>query len=374
MQFRKSPVFPAAYNCIKSTSQDSDSQHLHSLFHISPCPLPSEAVALYSSVKAAEDIAWHPFPCTAVFLGFFLPAWGSRMSHSQLCADLPELMIPLSFRPRESGFPGAGCGHRFLTMQHSSVRIGEIDDFWGISYCFLFTLAFVCKPRNALCVSLTLPSQAFRATGTVLTSPQVPVCHSWCDVASGLMSGCLQVKDSARSPSGLNLDVGPSLSSPVLSASPWYLKEGPSPSEGTKAVWSSLQPLSPRATEIPHKSLPPLLSLQISYLYKHFLDCLSSHTAPELEHNSTEQITELGDLCGLRAGLQVVFVPIKQWEQGKTNVAVNVITKPMSRGWQKWSSLLLCICVSTPVYRLMTNETKLNVLLNYSIPGVTLLA
>lgn len=51
------------------------------------------------------------------------------MSHSQLCADLLELMIPLSFRPRESGFPGAGCGHRFLTLQRSTVRIGEIDDF-----------------------------------------------------------------------------------------------------------------------------------------------------------------------------------------------------------------------------------------------------
>lgn len=230
-------------------------------------------------------------------------------------------MIPLSLRPRESGFPGAGCGHRFLTLQHSSVRIGEIDDFWGISYCFLFALAFVCKPRNALCVSLTLPSQDFRATGKVLTSPQGLVCHSWCDIPPVLMWGCLQVKDSARSPSGLNLAMhtGPNLSSLVLGTSPWYLEAGQSPSKGTEAVRSCSLLCSPWAPELleshtNHSLHPHPSSLQVSYLYKHFLDCLGSHSAPELEHNSTGQITELGDLCGLWVGLQVVFVPIKQWE------------------------------------------------------------
>lgn len=194
-----------------------------------------------------------------------------RFPHVSFPADMLELMVPLSFRPRESGFPGAGCGHRFLTLQHSSVRIGEIDDFWGISYCFLFTLAFVCKPRNALCSSLTVPSQAFRATWKVLTSPQVPVCHSWCDAPPVLLLGCLQVKDSARSPSGLNLDthMGPNLSTLALSASPWYLKAGQSPFEETKAVWPChtlrplRSPLSPRAAEIPYESFsssptPPL--------------------------------------------------------------------------------------------------------------------
>lgn len=65
-------------------------------------------------------------------------------------------------------------------------------------------------------------------------------------------------------------------------------------------------------TWIMHFPLP--LFLQISYLYKHFLDCLSSHTAQELTHNSTEQTSELGDLWFLWVRLRVVFVPIKQWK------------------------------------------------------------
>lgn len=203
------------------------------------------------------------------------------------------------------------------------MRIGEIDDFWGINYCFLFTLAFVCKPRNLLCIPLTLPSRAFWAMWKVVTSLQVscPSFLMWC------LLGHMQLNGSAMSLSVPNLDMHrrQNLPSPLLCASAWYLKREKAPKRGRRlhgavrptalfAVPATfVVPPNPRITEIPRESwtFPPP---QISYLYKHFLQCLSSHTAQELEHNSTEQTTELEDLWFLWVRLQVVFVPIKQWK------------------------------------------------------------
>lgn len=120
---------------------------------------------------------------------------------------------------------------------------------------------------------------------------------------------CWQVNGSAMDLSVPNLDmhIRSSLPSLFLSASAWNLKQKKVlKGEQDCVVLSHLQSVlfaipamlivtpSPKIAEIPRALFLP--SLQISYLYKHFLDCLSSHTAQELEHNLTEQTTELGDL------------------------------------------------------------------------------
>lgn len=141
---------------------------------------------------------------------------------------------------------------------------------------------------------------------------------------------CLQVNSSAVSLSVLNLDMHmrPNLPSLLLSASSWYLKQEKAPKRGPRlrgaithrALFAIpavvVVPLRPRITEIPHESFTfsPSLSLQVSYLYKHFLGGLSSQAAQELEHNLTEQTIEPGDLWFLWVRLQVVFVPVKQWK------------------------------------------------------------
>lgn len=251
--------------------QDSNSQHLD-VFHISPCPLPSEAVAHSPSVEAAEDTAWGPFPFSAISLGLFLPTWGSRMPHSQLCADLPELMIPLSFGPRESGFPGAGCGHRFLTLQHSSVRIGEIDDFWGISYCFSFTLAFVCKPRNALCVSLTLPSQPFREHGRC---SRLPKCLFL--IPDGMLLQSCRWRTLPGAPEAWIWACTQDPTFPAWCSAP--LPGTQSSSEGTKAVWSCSPFCSPWAPEQPKSHRNHSLHPHPSSLCKSLISRNTSWTA-----------------------------------------------------------------------------------------------
>ena len=208
------------------------------------------------------------------------------------------------------------------------MRIGEINDFWGISYCSLFTLAFACKPCNVLCISLTLPSQAFWAMWKVLMSSQA-ACSSllmWrlvqrrCSSAWGWVAllqaslsqiwtctwdqtfpGCYSVHlpgiSSRRKP--LKEDQG----SVVLSYSQPSFQSLPC----SLSLWAQNNWNPTWTMHFPYPHAP-----QISYLYKHFLDCLSSHTAQELKHNLTEQTAEQGDLWFFWVRLQVVFVPIKQ--------------------------------------------------------------
>lgn len=254
-------------------SKSSNSQHLD-MFHISPCPLPYLAVAHSPSSRghSLTPFSIHCHFSRVLSAHMRLP----HVSFPAVCWSA-QLMIPLSLGPRESGFPGAGCRHRFLTLQHSTVRIGEIDDYWGISDCFLFALAFVCKPRNALCVSLTLPSQAFRACGR---RSRLPKCL--CAIPDGmLLRGCLQVKHSARSPSAWahrSDQVFPAWCSGYLPGT--SRQERDPPGDQGCVVLQLLR--SPRALKS-HKNRSlhptPLLPPQISYLYEHFLVCLSSHTA-----------------------------------------------------------------------------------------------
>lgn len=142
------------------------------MFHISLCPLPSE-VAHFPSVKAAQELAWCPLSFIVLLTGLIL----SSVPHSQrcscLCAILLLLMIPLNFRPRGVRISWCWLQTQIPDTAAFGVRIEEINDFWGISYCFLFTLAFVCKPCDVLCISLTLPSQTFWELWKVLVSPQV---------------------------------------------------------------------------------------------------------------------------------------------------------------------------------------------------------
>jgi len=88
----------------------------------------------------------------------------------------------------EQSLRASGSPDFLLLAAALGVRIGEIDDLWGINYCFLFTLAFVCRPRNALRGSLTLSGQHARCSH-LLSWP------SWRDAALIATHALLQAQE-----------------------------------------------------------------------------------------------------------------------------------------------------------------------------------